>query len=161
MEELILLATQLIRPPVKVSFNSPPTSPTRSDSTNGSKSNNYLLGGFSLSSALAVDHIIPFMHSAEQIKKLVNFQRLLTTCTYLIQGRPPLQYACPKPTRTWEDCNDVVLRSNNMQAAIILRDLRIASKRYTIDSTRYLHVASMLSDAIVARSQCHRKSMSC
>jgi hypothetical protein len=157
VEELIVLATRLIQAPAKTSLNSPPSSPTTTDRTSSPESVNYLLNGALLSSALAVSRILPFIKSDQEVKKLVNFQRLLTICTYIVQGRPPIQCGYTEPTRSWEECRDIILKSNNMRATIILRDLSFANKLHTLDSLRYLNVANLLSEVVDDKRQCHKK----
>jgi hypothetical protein len=148
-KQLVILASRLIQVPTlrRPSVTTPPPSPPLNGVTKCAQSSNCHLGGALLSSALAVERILPHLNSPDDIRKLLNLQRLSTICTYIIQGKPELQYTFQIPQRTWEDCRQAILESDDTRTAIIFNDLDAAKKLSTDDTTHYLCIANMLSDA--------------
>ncbi|KAH8556173.1 hypothetical protein BGW37DRAFT_471366 [Umbelopsis sp. PMI_123] len=161
IQQLIHLAILLIQTPAKIKYPySPPRSPTSSDITNTFQSTDWVLGGALLSSAIAVNRIIPYLKSIEHVEKLLSFQRLSTICTYIIQGRPPIQSTYVEPTKSLDECKSDILRSGNIQAEIILCDLEYANSLNIIDNVVLLSVVNSLSDGAVHQRPRHRKRFS-
>ncbi|KAJ2963464.1 hypothetical protein NQZ79_g1525 [Umbelopsis isabellina] len=148
-KELVILASRLIQVPTlrRPSLDTPPASPPLNGVTKCAQSSNCHLGGALLSSALAIERILPHLKAPDDIAKLLNLQRLSTICTFIIQGKPALQYTYQIPQKTWEDCRQSILESDDTRTAIIFNDLDAAQKLSSDDTSHYLCIANMLSDA--------------
>lgn len=104
------------------------------------------MSGSLLSSAIAVNRIIPYVNSIELLQKLLSFQKLSTICTYIIQGRTPIQFSYAEPTRSLDECKYAILKSGNIQAGITLCDLDYANSLNIIDNACFLSMVNLLSD---------------
>ncbi|KAI8577740.1 hypothetical protein K450DRAFT_250601 [Umbelopsis ramanniana AG] len=161
-QELVHLAILLMHTPANTTTfsQSPPRSPTNSDMTISFQSTHSVMSGSLLSSAIAVNRIIPYVNSIELVQRLLSFQRLSTICTYIIQGRTPIQSSYAEPTKTLEECKYAILRSGNIQAGITLCDLDYANSLNIIDSGCFLSTVNLLSDGEHTQRPFPKKSYS-
>lgn len=162
IQELIQLAILLIQTPANtVTFSqSPPRSPTHSDMTTTFQSSHSFMSGSLLSSAIAVSRIIPYLDSNELLQKILSFQRLSTICTYIIQGRTPIQFSYAEPTKSLDQCKYAILKSGDIQAGITLCDLDYAKNSKIIDSACFLSMVNLLSDGEQTQRPFPKKSYS-
>jgi Questin oxidase-like len=148
IQELIKLAILLLHTPANTTTysQSPPRSPTNSDMITSFQSTHSVMSGSLLSSAIAVNRIIPYVNSLELVQRMLSFQRLSTICTYIIQGRTPIQSRFAEPTKSLEECKYAILKSGNIQAGITLCDLDYANSLNIVDNAYFLSMVNLLSD---------------